>query len=949
MRVSSNRGEIITILTIGTFLVLGISTLLSATLLKNKTPTQNSKAAASYTRYPDVSAPAGYYWEADINTWCDRSSICPKNDTAHNYPDNGYVQDDSSNYCYGFDSGDPSTYRCMMLHNQQYYPKNGTTPTPMPSVNPTCNDSVQQVFFDKATRSCYVQTNGDTDQIGCYVRNPGEQIGRGCQYISIRTIDNKRMVVFNCNNVDPFPHNNNLQVAGLKYQACQINNVMDWTKAKYWSSINDAPGSPEVIAPTSTPTPGSLPTATPRPEATPTPTEQIQTPGGGDTGGSGNQGNQGEDPNSNTLSCRNCISQTDKAWIGSRIGTDLNQCVDFNADTNQFSNSSNIGKELHFWTCTNDNTPPTVNQNWWQYYPEIIDKTSGKAHLGRVSMDYYLQSVLAKKSALQTQCLATLPIIGQKFPAPNTNCRSSCSSTEQSVTSFGGLSMSCPTGGVCCIPKQTVDQAKPPDQPAADQPPPASKPQTSYHAQCGTGDNDVPEGTCKSYYDTYDRVHDWYYCINNVLSKSFSTENACNTEKDDKLDQKNAITFNVNFNGENMKSYMQGLGIQSAVIEVFDINDPAYDINNPALLLTDKRIDNLNDFATQISLTYHNPGTGSFKEVNVRVRGLVNDQPVTIISQSDPQRNIQDGGTYSYTIKDPSAYQAELAKSKGIAIVHLKTESNGLKAYITDDKIKKYLVATIYKTDGGCSSDCSNRTAGAEDITVNDDSVDITFKNLDRFNAADIKANTAKYRIKIWFVTGSTVGIDPIFDSQDFQFDANNISEITKEFNSGEDQKLDFNSYYSHFAFTFEKDPGSSNQKFNYAPDLTISMQGYTYSTYFTAVDITEPTIVRYEIDKRVLLNPFDPNNVDNENHIKTTVDKLMSNGLAFYFFLNRPAYFDVAITYQCLPYTTDASGKITYSIPPPPRTATYGDYNHHMKVDANEITIDHPIKLLCN
>lgn len=100
----SQRGEIATLLTIGAVIFLGISTLVSSTLLKN-TQTTKSKASTGTCRDNPEAPPAGYTWKADCARACSSNSDCPKNTSS------GYVDPNSSSWCYGFESG----FRCLQL------------------------------------------------------------------------------------------------------------------------------------------------------------------------------------------------------------------------------------------------------------------------------------------------------------------------------------------------------------------------------------------------------------------------------------------------------------------------------------------------------------------------------------------------------------------------------------------------------------------------------------------------------------------------------------------------------------------------------------------------------------------------------------------------------------------------------------------------------------------
>lgn len=311
----SKRGEIITAITIGAFIVITTTAIISSFFAdKPQTTSTRAQANTDCSDRPQIAAPGpGYYWEADCNNnkqdmdtinngvgyllpgtpngasnSCANAAGISENSFCKQNTIQGEVGAGNSNQCYGFTG--PLTpgyknFRCIVL---KYQSPSQATPTPTQSqqqstptpgqIPANCNDAVQQVYFDRSQRTCYVQTNGDTNQIGCYVRQPGTTVGQGCQYLSTRTINGRTMILFNCQNRDPFPFNNNLQVAGLKYAACSINGIestIDWSKAKFWSPIATAPESPEV---TPVPNPGGA-TATPpvsNATATPRPTEPTR-------------------------------------------------------------------------------------------------------------------------------------------------------------------------------------------------------------------------------------------------------------------------------------------------------------------------------------------------------------------------------------------------------------------------------------------------------------------------------------------------------------------------------------------------------------------------------------------------------------------------------------------------------------------------------------------------
>lgn len=108
------RGEIATIITLGALVVLGVSTLVSSVFLNNQNKQTTKTKAADITTCrdnPDLErTPAGYYWKADCNKPCTTDNDCPKSTS-------GYVNPDTSRWCYGFDGPNKSSadWRCMQL------------------------------------------------------------------------------------------------------------------------------------------------------------------------------------------------------------------------------------------------------------------------------------------------------------------------------------------------------------------------------------------------------------------------------------------------------------------------------------------------------------------------------------------------------------------------------------------------------------------------------------------------------------------------------------------------------------------------------------------------------------------------------------------------------------------------------------------------------------------
>jgi hypothetical protein len=133
------RGEVGTIITIGTLLVLGISTLISTVFLNNtkRQTTATRAAGVGECRDNPVQAPAGYRWKADCGQIsCSTNANCPQNTS-----DPSNVKPDTSNWCYGFEGKNNSSadWRCLMLVKEggiqppAQAPQGGQTPTSTPA------------------------------------------------------------------------------------------------------------------------------------------------------------------------------------------------------------------------------------------------------------------------------------------------------------------------------------------------------------------------------------------------------------------------------------------------------------------------------------------------------------------------------------------------------------------------------------------------------------------------------------------------------------------------------------------------------------------------------------------------------------------------------------------------------------------------------------------------
>jgi hypothetical protein len=180
LRRNSQRGEIITILTIGAFVVISLLTI-ATSLFSNKNPqtTKTQASSPNCSTYPiippeDGGTPNGYYWQADCNHICTASPECPKNTSEPQ------VNPDTSNWCYGFGNG----AKCMMLH----YGTPPITPTPVPTTPP---QSTQTPGTPTPASNC-VDGAGNR-------RGPGESYCKGDNnYYYCQPSDNQERMEQNC-------------------------------------------------------------------------------------------------------------------------------------------------------------------------------------------------------------------------------------------------------------------------------------------------------------------------------------------------------------------------------------------------------------------------------------------------------------------------------------------------------------------------------------------------------------------------------------------------------------------------------------------------------------------------------------------------------------------------------------------------------------------------------
>jgi hypothetical protein len=113
-RINLQKGEIATVIAIGTLLVVGISTFAASYFINKNKQTTVSKAAEPGNCRNDPEAPLkGYVWKADCNKPCVTNADCPKNTT------DGSVNPETSNWCYYFATPGP---RCLQLQRDPNTP-----------------------------------------------------------------------------------------------------------------------------------------------------------------------------------------------------------------------------------------------------------------------------------------------------------------------------------------------------------------------------------------------------------------------------------------------------------------------------------------------------------------------------------------------------------------------------------------------------------------------------------------------------------------------------------------------------------------------------------------------------------------------------------------------------------------------------------------------------------
>ncbi len=136
----------------------------------------------------------------------------------------------------------------------------------------SCNNDVQDIWYDQGDNTCYVQvaTNStEVGHIGCYTAiNPFDPtINCSFNQAKSRTVGDKKYQAFSCPGSTP-----SMYVAGMNWHLCSLgNNQFDWQKARYWNRISNtqlppflesnpivSPSNPTIPA-TSTTAPTTIP------------------------------------------------------------------------------------------------------------------------------------------------------------------------------------------------------------------------------------------------------------------------------------------------------------------------------------------------------------------------------------------------------------------------------------------------------------------------------------------------------------------------------------------------------------------------------------------------------------------------------------------------------------------------------------------------------------------
>lgn len=159
----NRKGEVSTIVILGTLVVIGIAALMSSTVNNQRNTTDTRAADISCKNNPVPPPEGGYTWVANCASTCTTNADCPKN-TA----DPGNVNPDSSSWCYGFAGG----ARCMQLQkgNISNPIGGGQAPTTQPNGQPSSPSAASGAKCDKVEGcggACNPDVNSGCGYYGC--------------------------------------------------------------------------------------------------------------------------------------------------------------------------------------------------------------------------------------------------------------------------------------------------------------------------------------------------------------------------------------------------------------------------------------------------------------------------------------------------------------------------------------------------------------------------------------------------------------------------------------------------------------------------------------------------------------------------------------------------------------------------------------------------------------
>jgi hypothetical protein len=158
----NTKGEISTVVILGTLVVIGVAALMSSTV-NNQKNTTNTRASENSCKNNPVPPPeGGYTWVANCNSTCNTNADCPTN---NNDPSN--VNPNTSNWCFSFPEGN----RCLQLQKGTITntTEGGNSSTIQPTVPKTGSQS-SNAICDKVGGcggACNPQVNSGCGYYGC--------------------------------------------------------------------------------------------------------------------------------------------------------------------------------------------------------------------------------------------------------------------------------------------------------------------------------------------------------------------------------------------------------------------------------------------------------------------------------------------------------------------------------------------------------------------------------------------------------------------------------------------------------------------------------------------------------------------------------------------------------------------------------------------------------------